>query len=123
MKEKRTMKIGRANDADVRMTDISISRNHAFFKYSSDGIYLEDNGSKFGTLVQLQNNVMFLPNKIFALQSGKIYITIKMVRTFIGWMLCYHNKELDSQDFNDYFKKQTIKVEEKVIENINFVVK
>jgi hypothetical protein len=122
MKEKRTMKIGRANDADVRMTDISISRNHAFFKLNSDGVYLEDNGSKFGTLVQLQNNITFLPGKVFALQSGKIYITINMTRTFIGWLLCYQNKELMRQDYNDYFEKQKIVVEEKIIENINIVV-
>jgi hypothetical protein len=122
MKEKKTMKIGRANDADVRMTDISISRNHAFLKLNSTGFYLEDNASKFGTLVQLQNDVMFLPNKLFALQSGRIYILITMTKTFLGYLLCYSNKSLNGMDYNDYFEKQVIKMETKFVENIHIVV-
>jgi hypothetical protein len=122
MKEKKNMKIGRANDADVRMTDISISRNHAELKLKLNGFYLEDNASKFGTLLQLQSDVLFLPNKNFALQSGRIYITITLKRTFIGWLLCYHNKALNEFDYNNYFEKQIIAVENNIVHKFDMVV-
>lgn len=50
------IKIGRGHDADVRVTDISVSRLHAIFKKDAKGyFYLEDNHSKFGTLVLVRN--------------------------------------------------------------------
>jgi hypothetical protein len=43
--------VGRGHEADVRVTDISVSRLHAYFTKSALGyFYLVDNGSKFGTL-------------------------------------------------------------------------
>jgi FHA domain len=46
-------KLGRGHESDVRVSDISVSRCHAILKYDSsdNGYYLEDNLSKFGTLV------------------------------------------------------------------------
>lgn len=45
--------IGRSNDNDIRANDISVSRCHAYIRYDqNEGIFvLEDNQSKFGTLV------------------------------------------------------------------------
>ncbi len=46
------IKVGRGHDCQVRVTDISVSRLHGFFRKSSQGFFLlEDNASKFGTLV------------------------------------------------------------------------
>lgn len=45
------VKMGRGHDTDVRITDISVSRLHAYIRKSFKGFYyLEDNASKFGTL-------------------------------------------------------------------------
>jgi pSer/pThr/pTyr-binding forkhead associated (FHA) protein len=48
-----TFKLGRGHESDVRVSDISVSRCHAILKYdmSDHSYYLEDNLSKFGTLV------------------------------------------------------------------------
>ena len=46
--------MGRGHESEVRVNDISVSRCHAIIKYQSDGIYIEDNRSKFGTLVLLK---------------------------------------------------------------------
>ena len=47
-----TVSLGRGHDADVRVTDISVSRLHAHIKKSSLGFfYIVDNKSKFGTLL------------------------------------------------------------------------
>ena len=47
------IKIGRGTDNDLRVQDISVSRIHAFIKRDplSGAFYLQDNHSKFGTLV------------------------------------------------------------------------
>ena len=52
MDSRSMIKVGRGHDCQVRITDISVSRLHAFFRKSTRGDFLlEDNGSKFGTLI------------------------------------------------------------------------
>jgi pSer/pThr/pTyr-binding forkhead associated (FHA) protein len=50
------LKIGRGHDNDLRIADISVSRIHAYLKLDakSGELILEDNSSKFGTLVLLK---------------------------------------------------------------------
>ena len=46
------IRLGRGHDTDVRIHDISVSRLHAHIKRGDHGrYYIEDNNSKFGTLV------------------------------------------------------------------------
>jgi pSer/pThr/pTyr-binding forkhead associated (FHA) protein len=52
------IKLGRGHDADIRVTDISVSRFHALLKKTNKGyFYLEDNHSKFGTLALVRNPI------------------------------------------------------------------
>ena len=46
-------KVGRSVETDMKIADISVSRTHSFFKVVDNKIVVEDNGSKFGTLVKL----------------------------------------------------------------------
>lgn len=46
-------KVGRSVDTDMKIADISVSRTHSFFKIRDGKIVVEDNGSKFGTLVKI----------------------------------------------------------------------
>lgn len=48
-------KLGRGNDQDVRINDISVSRCHAIIKFEIDKFILQDNFSKFGTLQLIKN--------------------------------------------------------------------
>ena len=53
------IKVGRGHDSEVRITDISVSRCHALIKKSIKGDYvLEDNSSKFGTLVLVRRPII-----------------------------------------------------------------
>ena len=53
MKDRDFIRLGRGHDCNIRVTDISVSRLHALIKTSSRGDFVvEDNKSKFGTLVQ-----------------------------------------------------------------------
>ena len=46
--------MGRGHEANVRIADISISRRHAKFLYHENGLWLEDDDSKFGTVLLQQ---------------------------------------------------------------------
>jgi hypothetical protein len=50
---KRQFRLGRGHDAEVKIPDISVSRIHAQLSLTERGYQLEDNGSKFGTLLLL----------------------------------------------------------------------
>ena len=59
MDNKDFIKVGRGHDCEVRVTDISVSRCHALVKVSNRGDFiLEDNSSKFGTLIQVRRPYM-----------------------------------------------------------------
>jgi len=66
--------LGRGHDSDVRISDISVSRVHSKIYFQENKLYLEDCGSKFGTLVLAKDEVeMTVDNKI--LQIGRTLIS------------------------------------------------
>lgn len=81
----REFKMGRGHEADLRVSDISVSRCHAIIKYDAirtQNFYLEDNLSKFGTLVLVNNGpVELFVNETKAIQIGRsvIAFTVKEV--------------------------------------------
>jgi pSer/pThr/pTyr-binding forkhead associated (FHA) protein len=48
-----SFKVGRSVETDMKIADISVSRTHSFFKVKDNRLVVEDNGSKFGTLVKI----------------------------------------------------------------------
>ena len=50
---KATLKLGRGHEADLKIADISVSRVHAQITLTTQGFLLQDNKSKFGTLLLL----------------------------------------------------------------------
>lgn len=64
-KQKNIIQIGRKKDVDVKVSeDISVSRIHATlrYKYETQEFLLEDNKSKFGTLVLAKNGINLRPH-------------------------------------------------------------
>jgi pSer/pThr/pTyr-binding forkhead associated (FHA) protein len=59
--------MGRGHESVIRVNDISVSRLHAVISYLGDGFYLQDNNSKFGTLVLMKENK-------FCLETDKNYM-------------------------------------------------
>jgi pSer/pThr/pTyr-binding forkhead associated (FHA) protein len=55
--QKTEFKLGRGHESEVRINDISVSRLHALVKYRDDGFYIEDNNSKFGSIVLLRDKL------------------------------------------------------------------
>jgi hypothetical protein len=108
LKDKQSIKLGRANDSDVRMTDISVSRNHATLKLYNGYIYLQDNSSKFGTLISLNNsNVLMYPQKQLAVQCGRLHLLFNIKKTCLASIRCYKNLFLSGMDYNDFLEDQS----------------
>ncbi len=67
------------------MSDISVSRCHAILKYDATGshnYYLEDNLSKFGTLVLANNGIVELEiDQTKAIQIGRSVISFTVKQT------------------------------------------
>ena len=71
LQNKNNVRLGRGHDSDVRISDISVSRNHALIRYVRGKLFLEDNESKFGTLVQMRKAVSLDTDTSFSVQSGR----------------------------------------------------
>ena len=67
--------IGRGHFCDIRINDISVSRNHACLKYDyeSGKLLIKDLKSKFGTLILIKKPLEIKEKKI-CLQIGRTYI-------------------------------------------------
>ena len=71
-------KMGRGHESDLRVSDISVSRCHAIIKYDAENsrkFYLEDNLSKFGTLVLSKGSIDLEPEMTKAVQIGRSVIS------------------------------------------------
>lgn len=81
--EKGTFNMGRGHESEVRVNDISVSRCHAIIKYQPDGIYIEDNRSKFGTLVLLKEEFPLDLEYTSAVQIGRTVVSFTVRNTAI----------------------------------------
>ena len=73
--------MGRGHESEVRVNDISVSRCHAIIKYKPDGIYIEDNRSKFGTLVLLKEAYKIILEYTSAVQIGRTVVSFTVRNT------------------------------------------
>lgn len=106
MKDKPFITLGRSNEANIRFTDISISRNHSKIRYHNDNFYIEDMHSKFGTMTMIKSDFIVLPKKKLTVQSGKLICEFNLVKNFRSTLCCYSNRFLDSLDYYKLFDEQ-----------------
>ena len=74
---KNSFKLGRGHESDLRITDISVSRFHALITCGKEGVFIEDNASKFGTLT-LVPRLELDPTLSRALQIGRTIISFSI---------------------------------------------
>ena len=101
-KNKKEIKIGRATDANIRLSDISVSRAHAIISQYNDSFYLHDTNSKFGTLISAGNKFCILYNKSFSVQKGNILFEFLMKKTLCATLRCYHPSVVLYKTYNDF---------------------
>ena len=118
-KKKKFLGIGRANTSDIKLNDISVSRNHSVISYDSGKFYIDDIGSKFGTLLLIQNNILFLPYKEISIQTGTCHLLFCIVRTCLGCLKCYKNKSYEKLTYEKIFDHQEKKVYSQILDYLN----
>ena len=70
---------GRTSNNNIRLKDISVSRHHCNLSIDKGKLYIENKGSKFGTLLYLQSKYKLMRNKEkLTLISGSYCINIEM---------------------------------------------
>ena len=115
--ERDFINIGRANECELSIAELSVSRFHCMIHKENGNIFLEDNTSKFGTLVLVQNKNMIMNEFTpLRLQVNKTFIKFKLEipfsfslnccgrqNTFEGKKLDYHEQNKKGFDILSYF--------------------
>jgi pSer/pThr/pTyr-binding forkhead associated (FHA) protein len=55
--------MGRGHESEIKIPDISVSRCHAMIHFREGQFCVEDNQSKFGTLVKAQSGIVIVEHK------------------------------------------------------------
>ena len=84
--------VGRSQNNKIKLKDISVSRSHCNFVKKNNKLYIVDKGSKFGTLIYLNNSMNITPTKNEGtLISGKhwFYINLQQKQSFFGKLFSF----------------------------------
>lgn len=73
----KVLKLGRGHESDVRIADVSISRCHATVRFAGPHFLLEDNTSKFGTLILMKRPRLLEPSVPISFQMGRTVLTLR----------------------------------------------
>jgi len=75
----KALKLGRGHESDVRIADVSISRCHAVIRYTNGQFLLEDNNSKFGTLVAMKKPRRLEPGSPLSIQMDRTLLSLSLL--------------------------------------------
>jgi len=72
----KVLKLGRGHESHVRIADVSISRCHAMIRFQRGQFILEDNNSKFGTLVAMKKPRLLESGSTVSIQMGRTVLSL-----------------------------------------------
>ena len=102
LENKKMINIGRSRDCEFSIPEISISRFHSIIHKNKSELYIEDNKSKFGTLILVQNdNIEINSDNPLKLQIARTYLKIKKNCSFLSYSCCNANTN-NGNEKNDY---------------------
>ena len=78
--------IGRANNWDTRIVDISVSRQHSAIRKEKDGFWLCDLDSKFGTLIYKFKPSLLILDEPQYVQWGRTLLIFIMEQPLCNWL-------------------------------------
>ena len=115
--KERKIKIGRGHEAKVLLSDISVSRIHCIMIVENNQVFIEDNESKFGTLILVQTpNIKISENLPLYIQVGRTFFQCKLVKPFKLFNCC----EVEEKNNIFYYYNQNEKF---IKDNLGMVVK
>ena len=104
------LSIGRGNDCSLVLSDASISRNHCALRFNNKKVFLEDCGSKFGTLILYHEaKIKLIEDLKLYLQIGRSFIKCKVKKSYSFFGCCNIS---ETKNFDFYYKQNKIKSEE-----------
>ena len=72
------IKLGRGHDSDILLSDISVSRIHCIISTENKNVYIEDNNSKFGTLILIQSpSIQMVEHLPLFFQVGRTFFSCR----------------------------------------------
>ena len=97
------IRLGRGHDSDVLLSDVSVSRIHCFLSIENKNIFIEDNNSKFGTLILIQApSIQIVENLPLYFQVGRTFFNCRYMKSSKLFQCCgvserpnlfyYHNQ-------------------------------
>ena len=97
---KKKLNLGRGKDSQVLLNDISVSRVHFSLRCEGKNVLLEDNDSKFGTLVLIQNpKITLYANVPLHFQVGRSYFSTKIKEPFSLFSCCNVSTKVDEKEY------------------------
>ena len=106
-----TINIGRGREANLLLSDISVSRLHCILSidHNAKKIFLRDNNSKFGTLVLIQTpTIKLAQNMELHIQIGRTFLELIKTKP-ISILNCCEAEERINEDI--YFKQNKSKID------------
>ena len=98
------LKIGRGKDSQLTLGDISVSRIHALLTIENKNVYIQDNNSKFGTLVLVQSpSLKIVENLPLYIQIGRTFLDCETKKINKNIFSCCEVNERPSINF--YFQQ------------------
>ena len=92
--------LGRSNDCELSIPELSVSRFHCFIHKDNNKIFIEDNNSKFGTCILLQNpNLLMIDNSPLRILKGRTYLKLKLL-IHSNFFSCCNTNTFDSKIFS-----------------------
>ena len=97
---KYTINMGRANECELSIAELSVSRYHCMIHKEDGELFLEDNSSKFGTLILVQNNNLIMNDYIpLKVQINKTFIKITVKKPY-SFSCCGNQSTLETKKYN-----------------------
>ena len=92
--------IGRSNKADLKISDISVSRIHAKLKFNfeSKSLEISDLNSKFGTLVLIKDKIELKSGERLITQVGRTLFGVNVIKKEEEKIKEEKNNSLDEED-------------------------
>ena len=83
------IKIGRGILSDILLSDVSVSRIHCMLSIEKNNVFIEDNDSKFGTLILVQTPVIRMTENLpLFIQVGRTFFNLNIKLTQKNFFSC-----------------------------------
>ena len=135
----RELRVGRGTQSEILLSDVSVSRIHCLLCIEGKNIYIQDNNSKFGTLILVQTpSIIMAENLPLYIQVGRTFLNLTTRKNTPIFSCCgvsenpiinYHYRQNEKQvklnrvvtvkTDNNYDSEEDVKEEEKEGNNNN----